>query len=146
MLPLPLDAMANIFDQAPSSPFADPDADTLEARPSRSKKRPELTSSQRRAGQVKLLDMVEAAFHTLHEALEHADFSTAIKAAQIILDRSGFGPKSTVDVNNTHIDLSQLSKDELASRALRLAELLRASGREIPSNTIDVTPTSNRVN
>jgi hypothetical protein len=69
--------------------------------------------------------MVERAFETLQGAMTAADYSTAIKAAQIILDRAGFGPKSTVDVNTAVIDLSNMSREELAARASAIAQTLR---------------------
>ena len=54
---------------------------------------------------------------------------------QIVLDRSGFGPKSTMDVNTTTIDLSELTREQLAERAASIASILRAK-----KQAIDVTP------
>lgn len=84
-------------------------------------------------GKRRLADMVDRAFQTLEDATVHADFPTAIKAAQIILDRAGFGPKSTVDVNTTTIDLSALSREELAARASKIVDMLRAQSKELPA-------------
>lgn len=117
--------MASIFDfdQNPS------DSGSLskepESKKKRSKHREKLTPSELAAGRVRLADMVEKAFASLEEALEEADHGNMIKAAQIILDRAGFGPKSTVDVNTTNVDLSALSREELANRALQLAGMLK---------------------
>ncbi len=92
----------------------------------RSKSRPdELTSSEIRAGKMRLLEMVETSFKTLEDAMLLADFPTAVKAAQIILDRTGFGPKSTVDVNAVHTDLSELTREQLAERAATLAARIK---------------------
>lgn len=93
----------------------------------RSKHRQSISLSSIRAGQVKLQDMIDTAFQALQEAMIYADHSTAIKAAQIVLDRSGYGPKSTVDVNSVHLDLSELSRDELAERASALAKRIRGN-------------------
>lgn len=122
---------SNVFDldDTPSIPEQEPEA------PKRSKKRVEqLTSLEHRQGQVKLYTMVERAFETLNSAMEYADYSTAVKAAQILLDRTGFGPKSTVDVNTTHVDLSDLSEVQLAERAQKIAQMLS-------KRPIDITPT-----
>lgn len=94
-----------------------------------------ITLGEVRAGQVTMFDMVKEAFETLREALAYADYNTAVKAAQIILDRSGFGPKTTIDVNSTHLDLSSLTREELAIRASKIAGMLQAS-RE----PINITP------
>lgn len=115
--------MATIFDSDPNN---------LPPRPkeketgSRDKKRQSLTPTERAACGRTLFEKVERAFQTLEEAMVNADYSTAVKAAQIILDRSGFGPKSTVDVNQTTMDLSSLSEEQLAERANRVLHMLRA--------------------
>ena len=122
--------MASIFDDGPP-----PKVLEIEE-PSRNKRRNtdlSLTPADIAKGQRKLVEMVEDAFDTLQKATKQADWSTAIKAAQIILDRSGFGPKSTVDVNTTHLDLSALSREELAERAQRIVSKLKDQGRkELP--------------
>lgn len=116
--------MASIYDFGGiPSPPSNPDPKPVK----RSKKRESLSTTEIRVAKQRLSDMVERAFETLETAMECADYGTAIKAAQIILDRAGFGPKSTVDVNTTHLDLSSLSKEELAERASKIAGLLRAS-------------------
>lgn len=94
----------------------------------RGKKRESLTANEVSERKTTLASKVDRAIETLETAMEEADFSTAIKAAQIILDRTGFGPKTTVDVNTTHRDLSSLSREELAERAQRLASRIRSNG------------------
>lgn len=105
----------------------------------RSKHRESLTSSDVAQGKRRLADMVEAAFNCLEAAVKEADFPTAIKSAQIILDRAGFGPRSTMDINTTTLDLSALSREELAERAQKISNLLRNQNQK----TIDVTPSVN---
>ena len=102
----------------------------------RSKHRESLSSYEVTQGKRRLADMVESAFNCLESAVKEADWSTAIKSAQIILDRSGFGPRTTVDVNSVHIDLSNLTREELAARAEKISGMLRGSQK-----VIDVTPT-----
>jgi hypothetical protein len=107
--------MASIYDFGnPPPPQVEP-----EGKP-RSKKR-ELTAMEVRTGKTTLLGMVDKAFETLQAAMTEADWPTAIKAAQVILDRTGFGPKTTVDVNSTHVDLSMLSREQLAERAMLIS-------------------------
>lgn len=116
--------MTSIYDQV--------DATSLTALPDdrppakkRAAKREALNTTQVREGKRKLSELVDAAFNTLEQAMELADYATAVRAATVILDRTGFGPKSTMDVNTTHIDLSSLSKEQLAARASKVAEMIR---------------------
>lgn len=115
--------MSSIFDddddRARTKPAPEPE------KIKRSKKREALTPSEVAAGKVKLATMVDRAFETLEEAMRSADHGNAIKAAQILLDRAGFGPKTTVDVNATHTDLTQMTKEQLAERAAQLSQKLR---------------------
>jgi len=128
--------MASIFDLDPDDlpPRSQKEEITLK----RSKHRESITPSDYSKGKRTLMSMVESAFDCLEDAVKSADFPTAIKAAQIILDRSGFGPKSTVDVNTTSLDLSTLSREELAERASRISHQLRSKDQK----TIDITPSS----
>lgn len=105
----------------------------------RNKNRDPLTTTELRQGKQRLFQIVERAFQTLEEAMEKADYSTSVKAALGVLDRTGFGPKSSMDVTTTNIDLSNLTKEELAARAQKVAELIRAA--QSKSNVIDVVPT-----
>lgn len=114
--------MATIFDSDPNNL---PPRPKEEEEIKRDKKRQSLTPSEFAAAGRTLLSKVNKAFAVLEEAMERADYSTAIKAAQIVLDRSGFGPKSTVDVNQTTMDLSSLTDEQLAERANRVARMLQ---------------------
>jgi hypothetical protein len=116
--------MSSIFDDDPIDPNSPPVQGKSEDK-KRSKHRETLNSSDMTTGRRKLAEMVTEAFNTLQNATREADYPTAIKAAQIILDRAGFGPKSTVDVNTTHVDLSELTREELAERASRISAQLR---------------------
>jgi len=125
--------MPSIFDlDEPTPRIEEPE------RPKRSKHRESLSSFELSTGRRKLADMVDRAFQCLEEAMISADHPTAIKAAQIILDRAGFGPKSTVDANTTTLDLTALTREELAERASKVATLLRGQQK-----VIDITPTVN---
>ena len=135
--------MASIFDFDPDA------ADKLkeetpekETKVKRSKHREALSGPEMMAGKTKLASMVDRAFAALDEAILHADHGNAIKAATIILDRAGYGPKSTVDVNSTHVDLSSLSREELAVRATQLAAKLRG---DIPPPSPVVSPESGTI-
>lgn len=68
---------------------------------------------------------VPRAIQALEDAMSHGEHGEAIKAAQIILDRAGYGPKSTVQIEELPDDLSNLSAEELAARAERLAQALK---------------------
>jgi hypothetical protein len=126
--------MASIFDMDPEG--MPPRPPEILDTPKRSKTRESLSNFEVTQGKRRLADMVEEAFKVLQEAMVHADYATGIKAAQIILDRAGFGPKSTVDVNSVHVDLSNLTREELAARAEKISGMLR--GQKV----IDVTPTT----
>lgn len=83
----------------------------------------------------KLLEMVEPAFKTLNEAMAIADYATAVRAAQIILDRAGFGPKATLSLEEERPDFSKMSKAELLARTEQLAARLRRDVSE-PADTL----------
>lgn len=130
--------MTSIYDGLPGSA---PSPDEQSSTPAkRTKKRERLSSSELRSGKVRMYEMVERAFQTLEDAMTEADYPTAVKAALGILDRTGFGPQSKLDVTTTNINLAELTKEELAERARRVADLLAARGRKADSGTvIDVT-------
>lgn len=133
---LPLQAMASVFDEDIPQKKKD------KTRASKADERVKLSPQELAEGKSKLFKMVTRAFDTLEQAMNEGDFNNAVKAAQIILDRTGFGPKSSIDVSATIQDLSGLSHEELATRAQKLLEQLRAKGIE-PITTI---PMSTAVN
>lgn len=63
------------------------------------------------------------AFDTIQEAMQFADYSVAVQASKLVLDRSGFGPSSTLRVEDA-TDLSNLSTEELALLAIKLSQCL----------------------
>ena len=90
----------------------------------------ELSLQELREGRQGLKHLVNASLEVLGLILLEGDYKDALRAAQIILDRSGFGPKSTLEVNTTFTDLSELSRAELAERASAIAETLRAQAQK----------------
>ncbi len=131
---------SSVFDEFAPPSIDEPPPEVVEEEPKRSKKRGKetITALELREGQSRLYRLSDLAFQTLEDAMRNADYPTATKAAQTVLDRSGFGPKSTVDVNTTHIELADLSLEELADRAERLRKLITAQQeRSLP---INVTP------
>jgi hypothetical protein len=112
-----------------------------------------------------LLSLAEPALATLYDALG-ADCSISVmegvalcdihgascpewpvrvNAAKALLDRSGFGPHSTVSINDEH-DLSNVPTEELAARLEALAAAARAEANmkseATVANTIDQRPPS----
>ena len=124
----------NIFDI--DGPPIDPPAPEPRKR---SKQRESLTPSETLHIKRRLVDAVNLAIDTLVEAAELADYGNSIRAATALLDRAGYGPKSTVDVNTVNVDLSNLTREELAERAGRIAGILRASAEKSKA----VAPTIN---
>jgi len=122
--------MASIFDMDPDGL---PKREKEEEKPRRSKHREKMTPSETASAKTRLAQMVEKAFDALEEAVQHADHGNSIKAAQILLDRAGFGPRSTVDVNATHTDLTTLSREELAERAAKITAKLRGTPTVTPT-------------
>lgn len=85
-----------------------------------------MTEGEKIKGRKRLYDMVELAFNKLQEVVEDPEATNMdkIRASTALLDRAGFGPKSTMDINTTHTDLSRLSETELAERAAKLSDRL----------------------
>lgn len=121
--------MATVYDGIGPPPPAAP-----EPRRKRANRRESLTPTEHKSGQRRLYEMVEAAFHTLEEAMQEADYNGAIRAAIAILDRSGFGPKSAIDLTTTNVDLSELTTEQLAARAEAIHKALVVAGR-LPADT-----------
>lgn len=120
--------MASIFDSDPNDlPPREKDEDEPKKR---GKGRTPLSPAEYAKGKRTLYEMVEVAFKTLLDAMQHGDYNVAAKAAQTVLDRTGFGPKSTVDINTVNVDLTSLSRDELASRAEQIAQQIRTKSSQ----------------
>ena len=73
----------------------------------------------------KIQDLTPAALSTLELQLQSEDEQVAQKAAVAILDRAGYGPKSTVMIGDA-TELEKLADDEAEQELLRfLAERTR---------------------
>lgn len=72
-----------------------------------------------------LLALQEVAIHALREVFATADAKVIADAAFKLLDRTGHGPSSTVQVKKDTTDYSHLSLDEIARELDALAEQAR---------------------
>jgi len=90
-----------------------------------------------RRGQIRLQELSGEAFDTLREAMRFAEYPVAVSAAKAVLDRSGFGPTSTLKIQEG--DLEELSTSELAALAIKLASRL-APNHQSESNVSVETP------
>jgi hypothetical protein len=125
--------MASIFDFPEVTPETSSPLDSPPSKASKGRRgRLLLTAADLAEGKKVLAGMINGAMIRLHEIIEQGDDQTAIKAIQILLDRSGFGPKSSLDVTTTSVDLSSLSRAELADRASAIERRLRATGTDGP--------------
>lgn len=77
-----------------------------------------------KSGKIKLADLADDAFDTLGRAMKFADWPTAVQASKLILDRSGFGPKSTLTIEEG-MDLSSLTDEQLAAVAFQIGMKLK---------------------
>jgi hypothetical protein len=92
-----------------------------------------------KAGRERLMMLVEPALEVLYRATRSAPpcevcgrsdadrDPTAVTAAKVILDRSGFGPQVKLEVSKPELDLSHLSTDEMIERLEK--QLARAHAR-----------------
>lgn len=73
-----------------------------------------------------LLASVQPAIEVLNAAMEYADWPTAVRAAIGILDRSGFGPQSTVTIDDPAMrELATLTPEARLSQMEQILELMR---------------------
>lgn len=99
----------------------------------------------RAAAQLRLLYIAEPAMETLHKALgtdcemtaangvayckvhgsDCPDWATRVNAAKAILDRTGFGPKSTVTLEKAPNEFAAMSTEDLAAELQDLADEVR---------------------
>jgi hypothetical protein len=82
----------------------------------------------RQAAKMRLLCLVEPAFATLRRAMASNDLPTAVRAAVAILDRSGYGPKATLEVEKPEEDYSKLTDQDLLERHRLLTRALMKQG------------------
>lgn len=105
--------MTNIFEQQQAT---DPRDD--EAIPRSNKVRRRLTAAELRAGRERLSALSDDAFETLREAIRYAEYPTAIQAAKIVLDRTGFGSEQTININDNRLE--DVPTEKLLERGFQL--------------------------
>lgn len=71
------------------------------------------------------MGLVPRALEALEQAMQYGDWPVVVRAAQIILDRSGLGANSTITIEDKERDLSKLTPEELEARARRVYAALR---------------------
>jgi hypothetical protein len=103
------------------------------------------THEAREAAKMRLLALVEPALVALNRALAAEDLSVATKAAMVILDRAGFGPKATLVNEQQAQDLSSLSKNDLMERGQAILKRIEQmhheeKKKELPEITIEEIP------
>ena len=75
------------------------------------------------AAQRRLLEMIDPAFDALLRAVEECDeWPTKVRAAIAVLDRAGFGPTTSLRVEEPGHDYANLSSEELKARAMAIVE------------------------
>lgn len=101
------------------------------------------TKAMQTAAKTRLLYMVEPALRVLNKCMISGDLNVALKAAQIILDRAGFHPHATLEIEEKPKDYSDVSTDDLIKRNLQLANIVKSSQEPLlpPEETevIDMT-------
>ena len=76
-----------------------------------------------RAAKKRMFEMADGAMVALQDAIDRGDHKESTTAARIVLDRSGLGPTSTLDLNEkSGEDFARMTGDELAERARALAQ------------------------
>lgn len=76
----------------------------------------------------RLLAMTEPAFAVLMEVMEgEADDDTRLKAALGVLDRAGYGPRSTITVDHRKEELASLTDEQIAARMQDLLTQMQAN-------------------
>lgn len=128
--------MANIYDEH-LPPLNKESTDEGSGRRSKKREVEGISGSGLRGGKIRLVELAGQAFETLHNAMRFADYPTAVSAAKLVLDRSGFGPTSTLKIDDG-IDLSDLSSEELAAFAFKIGR----SARKQSDQSIDLTKSS----
>ena len=138
--------MASIFDFPEITPETQ---SPLDSPPSKAKTgrrgRLLITAADLAEGKRVLAGMISGAMVRLHEIIETGSDQDALKGIQMLLDRSGFGPKSAIDVTTTNIDLTNVSIQDMMDRVRAIESQSLATGtdgRPIVVPTVK-TPTVN---
>lgn len=125
--------MTNIFDDH-LPPLPTPSSEPSRG-PRSNKRRIDIPSAHSlRRGAIKLEYLAELAFDTLEDAMEHAEYPVAVQAARLALDRSGYGPSSTLKVEDGS-DLSSLSTAELIALSHKLGTALSKNNQSESEST-----------
>lgn len=92
--------------------------------PEQSQPEPEIRPLSKQEARAKLQHAVPKAIFALESAMTNGDYPEMVRAATAILDRAGYGPKQTVQIEEAPEDLSTLSESELRARVQRIYDLL----------------------
>jgi hypothetical protein len=83
------------------------------------------------AAQRRLIGMIDPAMSALLRAIEESgEWPTIVRAAIAVLDRAGFGPTTSLRVDDAASDLSSLSSAELKERAMEIVKRAAAAEAE----------------
>lgn len=87
----------------------------------------------KKSAKERLAELVEPALKGLHKALKSGEIPSIVKAAQIVLDRTGFHPSQAIELTGkdggpiqteNRIDMERLSLEEMQT----LLEILEKAG------------------
>jgi hypothetical protein len=88
------------------------------------------------AAQRRLIGMIDPAMAALLRAIQECDeWPTKVRAAIAVLDRAGFGPTSSLRLDDQENDYSSLSSSQLKDRALAIVKRAAESeAKELEAN------------
>lgn len=87
----------------------------------------------RAAANARLADLIPDAIAALHRAANSGDIKAAVKAAQVVLDRTGHGPTSKVELETRAAHELQLQADGIMAVVVGS---LRELGVDVDDNTV----------
>lgn len=82
------------------------------------------TKMMQTAARTRLLYLVEPALRVMNKCMASGDLNVALKAAQIVLDRAGFHPHATLEIEEKAVDYATMSNMQLRNRAQKLIDAL----------------------
>ena len=84
----------------------------------------------KRSARERLNELAEPAIEALRVALESNDIRAIIRAAQIVLDRTGYGPSQHVEVENlTPRESPEWMEHATTDELRKVREIIRAAGK-----------------
>ena len=88
------------------------------------------------AAQRRLIGMIDPAMAALLRAIEECDeWPTKVRAAIAVLDRAGFGPTSSLHLDEQTSDMAALTSAQLKDRAMEIVKRAAASeAKELGAN------------